>query len=83
MVVCDRGRSLLFVYSFLNEVKMYKLSSTNSWYDGMKFDSLGQAIEKCRKCQDACDVLALVDRDHFRAVFSNKADILTGTYKKQ
>lgn len=33
----------------IKNVHMYVLCSTNGFYDGMKFDSLALAVDKCRQ----------------------------------
>lgn len=66
---------------------MYRISSTNSYHDGRTFDSLVAAIRYADKHGDTCvcDVIALVDRDSFRAVTTG-GDTFTpvnkGTYYK-
>jgi len=65
-------------------IPMYRLSSTNDWYNGMQFDSLASAVEKCKSVDPATcvvDVIAYTDHKTFRAVYSNR-QINTGTYRK-
>lgn len=66
---------------------MYRISSTNGFHDGRKFDSLGEAKQYADKHGNKCvmDVLALVDRETFRAVYtggSNYTSVNQGTYSK-
>ena len=63
---------------------MYRISSTNSFFDGRTYDSLAEAKQLCDKYgkQYTMDVLAFVDRDTWRAVYSGSGTINTGTYKK-
>ena len=50
---------------------MYRLSSTNAWYDGMRFDSLAEAVLKQRKASVAgyvCDVMRDEDNQTTKVV---------------
>lgn len=52
---------------------MYKLSSNNDWFDGMKFDSLGEAVEKAKAHSTPAqmiDVLRRIDRDTYQVVWT-------------
>ena len=50
---------------------MYHLSSTNAWYNGMKFDSLTKAVEKQQKATSmgcVCDVMRHEDKNWTKVV---------------
>lgn len=55
---------------------MYKIISSDSWFNQMTFLSLALAKEKADlAAKDSCsavDVLAFVDRDTFRVVYTPK-----------
>lgn len=70
---------------------MYKISSSNSFYDGERFDSLAKAKERAdaisaKSPTITVDVHALSDRDTFRAVYTPAAcrsgSVARGTYRK-
>ena len=66
---------------------MYRISSTNDWHNGRQFESLAEAKAYADKHGDncVCDVIALVDRDHFRAVCTggeSYVPVNRGTYQK-
>ena len=66
---------------------MYRISSTNSYHNGRRFKSLAEAKQYADKFGDdcVCDVMALVDRDTYRAVYMGGKSYIPmnrGTYQK-
>lgn len=50
---------------------MYRLASTNAWYNGMTFPSLAEAVAKQRKAEAAgctCDVMRDEDNKSTKVV---------------
>ena len=55
---------------------MYYITSTNSWYNNLKFESLGEAKEKADDIADRgfnCDVWAVVDNKADRCIYTPEA----------
>ena len=63
---------------------MYRLAACDRWFNGMQFDSLAAAIAKAKRCDITCDVIAYVDAETWRAVWTNKkhSGFRPGTYRK-
>ena len=63
---------------------MYRIASTNNFFNGRTFDSLAEAKKLCDKYgkKYTMDVLAFVDRETWRAVYTGSGTFTTGTYKK-
>lgn len=70
---------------------MYKISSSNAYYNGEQFSSLAAAKERAdaisaKSPTITVDVLALSDRDTFRAVYTPAScvsgSVVRGTYNK-
>ncbi len=52
---------------------MYRVISTSKWDDGRTFDSLGEVkayVDRAAKSGSTCDVVALVDRDTYRVIYT-------------
>ena len=68
---------------------MYRTASLNSYYDGVKFDSLAKAkafADKVTARGEVCDVIYIADKKTFRFVYSgvnSKAGSgVRGTYQR-
>jgi len=68
---------------------MYRISSTNDWFNGQRFDSLAAAKQRAdaivaKGCN--ADVVAEADRDTFRVVYTPAACVagqaIRGTYDR-
>ena len=69
---------------------MYKLSSTNKWYHGARFDSFAAAKAEADKAAArgvTADVIALTDRENFRVAYTPSSapggKAIPATYSKQ
>lgn len=73
------------------EKTVYYIRSSNSFFDGQRFESLADAKERADKISakfphETVDVYASVDRDTFRAVYTPSTCLggstIRGTYDK-
>jgi hypothetical protein len=69
---------------------MYFITSPNSWYDGLEFDSLGEAKAKADDIAGRgfnCDVWAVVDNKAERCIYTPKGcpagQAIRGAYVKR